>query len=259
MSDYLSRLVARTFGVARVVQPRVPARFEPPTPFEGVQPLNVPTTEYGPASPPAPPVMKTARKREDESPPEASRAIEPEAFESEHVRLPPPTIQERVVSAARPDQESHREEDVEENPDLPHDTRLVSKVVMRPSDRTVSADHTTPARQVHTVRSSKTALKTVAAAEARAPDVESPMESARRTERSTHTTSVSTATPQRPAVLARPLRNDQAAPTIKVHIGRIEVRAVTTPPPATPRPAASKPVPSLALKDYLRHRREGRR
>ena len=47
-------------------------------------------------------------------------------------------------------------------------------------------------------------------------------------------------------------------PTIQVTIGRVEVRAVTPPaPPAKPpRPA---PAPSLALDDYLKQRREGRR
>ncbi len=46
-----------------------------------------------------------------------------------------------------------------------------------------------------------------------------------------------------------------AAPTIQVKIGRIEIRAVTTPPPAAPpksRPSSS--VPQLSLADYLKSR-----
>jgi hypothetical protein len=45
------------------------------------------------------------------------------------------------------------------------------------------------------------------------------------------------------------------APTIQVKIGRIEIRAVTTPPPAAPpksRPSSS--VPQLSLADYLKSR-----
>ncbi len=47
-------------------------------------------------------------------------------------------------------------------------------------------------------------------------------------------------------------------PTIRVTIGRIEVRAVTA--PQTPRrPAPIKAAPSLSLDDYLKQRSEGRR
>jgi hypothetical protein len=52
---------------------------------------------------------------------------------------------------------------------------------------------------------------------------------------------------------------DTAAPTIRVHIGRIEVRAVMDAPRSKPQPAAPKPVPTLALKDYLRTRSQDRR
>lgn len=47
-------------------------------------------------------------------------------------------------------------------------------------------------------------------------------------------------------------------PAIQVTIGRIEVRAVTTPPPQTPR-ERKKPQPSLSLDDYLKQRAEGQR
>lgn len=47
------------------------------------------------------------------------------------------------------------------------------------------------------------------------------------------------------------------APTIQVTIGRIEVRA-TSPSPATPKKAPSKPV-AMSLEDYLKQRNEGRR
>jgi hypothetical protein len=47
-------------------------------------------------------------------------------------------------------------------------------------------------------------------------------------------------------------------PTIKVTIGRIEVRAVTTPPVQQPR-QRKKPQPSLSLDDYLKQRAGGQR
>lgn len=45
------------------------------------------------------------------------------------------------------------------------------------------------------------------------------------------------------------------APTIKVTIGRVEVRAIM-PPAAAPRPARARPGPALSLEDYLKQRRE---
>ncbi|WP_320045523.1 hypothetical protein [uncultured Desulfobacter sp.] len=62
--------------------------------------------------------------------------------------------------------------------------------------------------------------------------------------------------PGSPHPLSAP--SEPAQPTIQVTIGRVEVRAVT--PPAPPaRPPRPAPAPSLALDDYLKQRREGRR
>lgn len=47
-------------------------------------------------------------------------------------------------------------------------------------------------------------------------------------------------------------------PTIRVTIGRIDVRAVTPPQPAS-HPAPKQSAPSLSLNDYLKQRNEGRR
>jgi hypothetical protein len=60
----------------------------------------------------------------------------------------------------------------------------------------------------------------------------------------------------RPSTTPVPQISSQATPpTIQVRIGRIEIRAVTTPPPAAPpksRPSSS--VPQLSLADYLKSR-----
>ena len=49
------------------------------------------------------------------------------------------------------------------------------------------------------------------------------------------------------------------APTIRVNIGRIEVRAITPPPPPVRRPAPARPGPALSLDAYLKQRDEGQR
>jgi hypothetical protein len=70
--------------------------------------------------------------------------------------------------------------------------------------------------------------------------------------------------PQQPPVLAatrsRAVTRSQppaSPPTIRVHIGRVEVRAVT--PPSAPQPPAVYRTPALSLADYLKRRNEGQR
>lgn len=62
-----------------------------------------------------------------------------------------------------------------------------------------------------------------------------------------------------PAPIAPPAPGDVAAnePTIRVTIGRVEVRAALPPPRAAPGPSA--PEPSLTLEEYVEQRRSGRR
>jgi hypothetical protein len=62
--------------------------------------------------------------------------------------------------------------------------------------------------------------------------------------------------PSRPAVIVElPARGE--APSVRVTIGRVEVRAVT-PPPARPASARQRP-PRLTLDEYVRLRDEGKR
>ena len=48
-------------------------------------------------------------------------------------------------------------------------------------------------------------------------------------------------------------------PTVRVNIGRIEVRAITPPPPPVRRPATTRSAPALSLDAYLKQRNEGQR
>ena len=50
----------------------------------------------------------------------------------------------------------------------------------------------------------------------------------------------------------------EPAPTIKITIGRVDVRAIMPAAPA-PRPAPARPSPALSLEDYLKQREGGRR
>ncbi|QSJ19369.1 hypothetical protein JYQ62_11985 [Nostoc sp. UHCC 0702] len=57
-----------------------------------------------------------------------------------------------------------------------------------------------------------------------------------------------------PEILAT--ERPEPAPTIRIHINRVEVRAVNTQPRSTPAPP-SRPAPRLSLDDYLRKRNGG--
>jgi hypothetical protein len=63
-------------------------------------------------------------------------------------------------------------------------------------------------------------------------------------------------THQMPASRVEPV---EAETTLHVHIGRIDVRAVTAPTPVQTAQRAPKPKPSLSLDDYLKQRSEGKR
>jgi hypothetical protein len=56
---------------------------------------------------------------------------------------------------------------------------------------------------------------------------------------------------------AAPLTTQELMPTIKITIGRVDVRAIMPAAPA-PRPTPARPGPGLSLEDYLKQR-EGRR
>jgi hypothetical protein len=59
----------------------------------------------------------------------------------------------------------------------------------------------------------------------------------------------------RPSTSPAPqIPSQPAAPTIQIKIGRIEIRAVTTPPPAAPPKSRPSSVPQLSLADYLKSR-----
>lgn len=56
---------------------------------------------------------------------------------------------------------------------------------------------------------------------------------------------------------AKPETQTSSMPTIKVSIGRIEVRAVT--PPVIPRPKRARAAPLMSLQEYLKQRNGGQR
>ena len=60
------------------------------------------------------------------------------------------------------------------------------------------------------------------------------------------------------SMVTEPTTTPAPAPTIRVSIGRIEVRAIPPAPP-TPRPRAARPSSGLSLEDFLKQRQRGQR
>ena len=56
----------------------------------------------------------------------------------------------------------------------------------------------------------------------------------------------------------RGVADESSAPIVRISIGRIEVRAVTPPAPAAPRPAPARKSMGPSLEEYLRPRSRGR-
>jgi hypothetical protein len=154
----------------------------------------------------------------------------------------------------RSEPERHEDDDVERHPSPSRAILSVTSVTTTPHE-IVLVGRPVQARQPQPAQRLPAAVTVEAEKTVDAPRVEAVATPARRVDRR--------AEPPQAVAATAPPRDGTAAksslsPTIKVHIGRIEVRAVVSPQPPAQRPA-SKQAPTLALKDYLSRRREGRR
>lgn len=266
MSDYLSRLVARTSSATPRLQPRLPARFEPPNRIDALQPRDVRSNAS------TTPVAGQTSQQDEPAPPGVSREAEPEPArgrqtirtrEPADTRVPPANrVSQTIVPAvieiappAQPDLAHRHVHQVREEPDLHRDVPHAAESQITSADVSGSTERFVRPL-VHSVESSiASPIGDETTEVMRGPASEPHVAAQNRSERSPETTVVG-----RHAMTRRsddtPAK-DHAAPIIKVRIGRIEVRAAT--PPQSPRPAATKPVPTLTLKDYLKNLREGRR
>lgn len=233
MSDFLTRLVERSRDVQLTTQPRIPSFYAP----EPVSATDSNSTASAPRLEPSDPpqlveldssnIQTALRRNEDVS---ASVVASGNALGEVQARAHPP-----------------RHEVVPESPT---------------SNRPPTAS--LPTKNEQQSIESKTALEPLAepvtAVERRAPDFSV---SGKATPHAKVSPTLLTIRPrlQVPSHQAEPplteQRSSPAAPTIRVTIGRVEVRAVMPAQPA-PRPARHKPSPSLSLEDYLKQR-DGRR
>jgi len=248
MSDYLSRLAARTLNMARVVQPRLPNRFEPP-PAIDVLSVEAPVAERVPTT--------SVRRMIDDAEPAKPRAHSTREDHAPSIQPATSAFHHTTVSTTGSDPD-HRERVVAESiAGRPLEPRPIVEVASRPTKVSGQTDDAAPVpstvaalHQTKVPERPRETLGTLTAIER-----ENPNPAAKRADGQVRGDLLAAPAPQASAV-----RSEAASPaSITVRIGRIEVRAVAPAPPLPKRPAASLPAPTLALKDYLKGRRERRR
>lgn len=241
MSDYLTRLAARALGQAEVVQPRLPSLFEavPPAGLDEHVVRDAPPSDVEPHRSPH---DMTAHRRIEES--------ERQGDESEH--------RARVASRARPA--------VDDLPRSPVEAaaRAVDSApaTARARDDAAPAARGRQAPKYDAERDVEHPQSAPGPREREQADARQQAAPARKRQDAARERREPEVAPRmagsRPAVVVeRPARGD--APSVRVTIGRVEVRAIAPPPP---RPALARPrspVPRLSLDEYVRLRDEGKR
>jgi hypothetical protein len=236
VSDYLTSLAVRSLGGAETITPRLPARFEPLTaaappkdslgtderdwqPQGGARSSDAPVPRLPTGATVAEPRSLVSSLRDLDPPPRAT-------WESERTAVVPAPI--RAWPAPRPDPLAAVSLSVHGEPEIPR--------ASEPDHRGLPGALVTPVGPPR---------PPAAAAETASTPVASP-----------HATVFAPAGALRPVPTPSESRLTAAAPTIRITIGRVDVRAVTPPAP-TSRPAPAPPQP-LSLDDYAKQR-EGRR
>ena len=235
MSDYLSNLVAKSRNVANVVQPR------PVSPFEPSSPAGIPGADR---SGPEVEIALDARFSR-ETPFDDPRPMSTPVLNSPDTRLPRlGAVQSAEVLPPMPrDIVNH---DTREYPviaagspaPVPGRGAAGTASVVSPlgnGGALVLPRHAEPSESVFTPRAEHPRPGSVVA-HAPAASMAGAAPQAR-----------STSTP-----------SEDSAPTIKISIGRVDVRAIMPPSPA-PRPASARRAPSLSLPDYLKRQDERKR
>lgn len=234
MSDYLNNILQRNISPTNVVRPRPRALFEPPP---GQEKIGFPFLREGKHEDHSLPLtdMKSISEGEQQEhvivQPELRDSQIPaqdypkQPFKGSSVLQPKADRNERpLTSLIRPAKKNKydQSENVKDT-DNTHNTRLTEKPIM--PEKNIPAlqpkDSTTP-------KPDDPIMKRLT------PKVE-PL-------RELH---------------IKPAVKSETAPTIRVTIGRIEVRAKMPPPSKTQRAAPVKTSPTLSLNDYLKQRSEG--
>ena len=225
MSDYLTNIAARSFGRVPIIQPRLPSLFEPATQKN----LAPPPTSL-PAAGPAPRPESECSDLQSQIP--ASPSQPTLCAPQRPVRSPATRISRllppRLASDTAPQLSAQGAATV---------TSAIRTEPIAAARCVRRAPHTQPALDVAATRPPRSSLPIKVFAR---PQVIQRVEPA--------------TPPPLPPVPARP--QSEPAPSIRVTIGRIEVRAAM--PPERPTSRLKAQAPTLSLDEYLKQRNGGR-
>lgn len=254
MSDYLTNLVARTLDPSSVVQPRLASLFEPLanadaqgrfSPFaleaeEGDARLAESAAETrAPAAPSSIPARVEGATREHSA--------------RYHTQSPTDAVERQVASSAR-----------EESP-----AATVERAAAAHLTAQTYAEKEAPTPSAASVVKSKDSASNISAGDAseavherrvlsESEGAPTSRAAARVVEPRLSRAPIVPAAQLPPASTAYDARREDAAPTIRVTIGRVDVRPVA-PAPQERRRAPETPRPALTLEDYLKRRGGGSR
>jgi hypothetical protein len=260
MSDYLNRLVDRTLHLSPVVQPRLASLFEPPptaaepetatmletksTPGDSqssaaAPEVSLPTQASRPALSDPVGVTDAPMERKTTSPADRGRVDQP--IELPAPLVPPPlpetdlmttrviAAEPRAVREERPAHSSITEAMKSSSDPENHQTRLVKEEEVRPESPVKNRQPVQP-----TLIGPKPPAMTIPYAAT---------QPVRTTRRESAQASIPAEGPE----------------TVVVTIGRVDVRAVFTPPAATSRSNRPEQAKPMSLDEYLKQQSEGRR
>ncbi len=288
MSDYLGNLITRTLSHEAFVRPRLPSLFEtsPPDYLAGLEFEQEGSSKSASASPAAPKSHSTTSEPEQEVFAESRlaaarldtpRKIQPAILpptESVLNQSAPPTpathsFEPETMNVVKSPAEENRypgnvrepspDDLVQKSPD----TRAKShSVPIRVEAKTEviaaeSRKYSSPAEQIESDAPDRRANGDAISIAPRwtenaQRDISGPQKPVVRTEKVRAVKAIVPAIRNVPQV---PLTPAQAAPAISVTIGRVEIRATTTPPP--PQRAQPKSSKILSLESYLQQRAKG--
>jgi hypothetical protein len=252
MSNFLDKLASRSLGLAPVVQPRLASRFEPQTPA-----ARFPSSSLLEGA-------EDERIAEGEAQHERPEARQPETRVVEDRRavpIPPPSAPrekraERESQPAPPQQQSQP----------PHPAAAAHVPVQPVETRTQNAQTNTVAAPPHAPRPSfaeGAQPREAVRGEAFRSEDEAALDTRIRRLMANNLDGTVGNEATKAAPVAQPPARREESPektqTIRVTIGRIDVRAVTAPAPQDQRRAPARPAPQLSLADYLKQRGGGRR
>jgi hypothetical protein len=260
MSDYLQNLLARSLSLTPVAQPRVASLFEPPVAggfFGAATTFETDGIEAGPRVAEAAPFGDS---RNTSSPPtplasraDVTRGPAPSSQTAESNRASVPfdlsSSDERAASSVA--------ESINQNQNPPdhHSSQAASS---QSEESAAWRERTTRAAEVPTLEEQ---VRRAFDAELRGRDSRPARDSAEHEGRARVVKPRVAPVPQVAAqsrlTVERESQAPDAAPTIRVTIGRVNVRAVINDAPKESRRAPARPRPMLSLEDYLGRRGGG--